>query len=222
MIARINLLPHRELRRERRKKDFVGLAVLTVIATAGVAFLVAMTIDQQIGTQQARNQFIQNENAKLDVQIKEIATLRAEINSLKARQGAVENLQSDRTTPVHLLDELVKQVPDGIFLTQIKQVDRRVTLVGLAQSNERVSELLRNLANETVWIERPELIEIKSRPLNPQQVTRDKEGRIVYEFSMIASIKVPEAPKNGTKTTSADTPATAGTATLARAPAASR
>ncbi|MFT3801337.1 MAG: PilN domain-containing protein [Burkholderiaceae bacterium] len=219
MKVRINLLPHREMRRERRKKDFVGLIALTVIATAGVAFLVAMTIDQQISTQQERNQFIQGENAKLDVQIKEIATLRAEIDSLKARQGAVESLQSDRTTPVHLLDELVKQVPDGIFLTQIKQVERRVTLVGMAQSNERVSELLRNLANETVWIERPELIEIKSRPLNPQQASRDKEGRIVYEFSMVASIKAPEAPKNGARTTTA---AAGGTATLARAATAAR
>ena len=200
MKIMINLLPHREMRRERRKKDFVGLLTLVAIAAAGVIFVVGIGINQQIDTQNARNEFIKTENAKLDEQIKEVSTLREEINSLKARQAAVENLQSDRTTPVHLLDELVKQTPEGIFLKQIKQEERRVTLVGYAQSNERVSEMLRNLSSQTEWVERPELIEIKAAAANTASgAMKDKEGRIIFEFSMTAQIKAPgpALDKNG-------------------------
>lgn len=190
----INLLPHREMRRERRKKDFGGLLALAAIASAGIVFVVGMGINQQIETQNARNEFIRAENAKLDEQIKEVSTLREEINSLKARQAAVENLQSDRTTPVHLLDELVKETPEGIFLKQIVQRERSVTLTGYAQSNERVSEMLRNLSSQTQWLERPELIEIKAAPANTASGSmKDKEGRIIFEFSMTAQIKLPSA-----------------------------
>ena len=194
MNTRINLLPHREMRRERRKKDFVGLMALTAILAAGAAFAVALVIDQRIDTQRARNEFIRTENAKLDEQIKEIATLRAEIDALRARQEAVETLQANRTIPVHLLDELVTQLPEGSFLKNLKQDERRVTLVGLAQSNERISDLLRALANDSPWLERPELVEIKAVPLaNPQAGKPDARGqaevRRVYEFSMNALVK---------------------------------
>lgn len=185
-MIRINLLPHREMRRERRKKDFIGLLALTAIAATGVAFLVGIGINQQISAQNERNEFIKVENAKLDAQIKEIASLRQEIDALKARQQAVENLQSDRTTPVHVLDELVKHTPEGIYLKQIKQEDRKVTLIGYAQSNERVSELLRNLANNTAWLERPELIEIKSIALGSAGA---RDAKAVFEFSLNTLIK---------------------------------
>lgn len=208
---RINLLPHREMRRERRKKDFVGLVALIVIATAGVAFIVGMGIDQQISSQTGRNNFIKAENAKLDTQIKEIASLREDIAALKARQNAVETLQSDRTTPVHVLDELVKQTPEGIFLKQVKQDDRRVTLIGVAQSNERVSELLRNLSTGTEWLERPDLIEIKAVPLTaPGQAVRPQDrdsAKQVYEFSMVAYIKTPAAASDAAAAKSAQTSA---------------
>jgi type IV pilus assembly protein PilN len=187
-LIRINLLPHREMRRERRKKDFIGLGVLTAVAAAGVAFLVGVGINQQISTQNERNAFIETENKKLDLQIKEIASLRQEIDALKARQGAVENLQSDRTLPVHLLDELVKQTPEGIFLKSIKQEDKRVLLSGFAQSNERISELLRNLAGGSPWIERPELIEIKAITLGQ---ANNKEARLIFEFSLNTLVKSP-------------------------------
>src|SRR5690606_8760041 len=111
MSMRINLLPHREMRRERRKKDFVGLIALGGIAAAATAVVAAVGIDQRFDSQRARNDFIRAENAKLDEQIKEIATLRAEIDSLRARQYAVESLQTNRTIPVHLMDELVKHTP---------------------------------------------------------------------------------------------------------------
>jgi type IV pilus assembly protein PilN len=187
-VIRINLLPHREMRRERRKKDFVGLAVLTAVAAAGLSFLVGVGINQQIATQGERNTFIEAENKKLDEQIKEIASLRQEIDALKARQQAVENLQSDRTLPVHLLDELVKQTPEGIFLKTIKQEDKRVLLTGYAQSNERVSELLRNLANVSPWTERPELIEIKSVQVGQ---VNSKDARTIFEFSLNTLVKGP-------------------------------
>ncbi len=213
MIARINLLPHRELRRERRKKDFVGLLALVAILAVCSALLVAMIIDQQIESQRARNSFIRSENATLDEQIKEIASLRADIDSLRARQQAVESLQTNRTIPVHLLDELVRHVPEGIYLKLMRQEARKVTLVGYAQSNERVSELLRNLANNTPWLERPELIEIKATRLAPPPGSGPgasaREGRRVFEFALNAMVKSNDAPpdKAQAKTAAAGAPA---------------
>lgn len=189
---RINLLPHREMRRERRKKDFVGLIGLTAIAAGACATLVALVINGWIETQDARNAFIEAENRKLEAQIKEIATLRQEIEALKARQAAVESLQSDRTMPVHLLDELVKQTPEGIFLKSVRQVDKKVTLAGFAQSNERVSELLRNLSGQTPWLDRPELVEIKATAFGPPNNAR--ESRRVYEFQLHATLRNPASP----------------------------
>lgn len=204
---RVNLLPHRELRRERRKKDFVGFAVLVGIAGAVAAFAGGFAINQQIAAQQERNDFIKTENAKLDLQIAEIKTLREEISALRARQQAVENLQSDRTVPVHLFDELVRLAPEGLYLRQLRQEDKRVTLTGHAQTNERVAELLRNLAERSPWLERPELGEIKEIALPP--MSGQKEGRKVFEFSLNALVKRPAAPvdpnKPGAPRTTTDT-----------------
>lgn len=187
----INLLPHREMKRERRKKDFVGLMVLAGIVTCGIAGAIAMGINQQISTQADRNTFIKQANDKLDAQIKEIATLRQEIDGLKARQQAVENLQSDRTTPVHLLDELVKHTPEGVYMKQVRQDDRKLTLVGLAQSNERIADLLSRLSNQTVWLEKPDLIESKLVWLGTPNARDSKQ---VYEFAMTTMVKRPNAP----------------------------
>ena len=203
MSIRINLLPHREMRRERRKKDFVGLLAFVGIGAAAAAVVVALGIDQRIDAQRARNDFIRAENAKLDEQIKEIATLRAEIDALRARQYAVESLQANRTIPVHLMDELVKHTPEGIYLKTMRQDERKITLTGYAQSNERVSELLRNLANRTPWLERPELVEIKASRVGGPSAPKD--ARRVFEFSLNALIKTTEPQQRGPapKTTSA-------------------
>ena len=203
MSIRINLLPHREMRRERRKKVFVGLLAFVGIGAAAAAVVVALGIDQRIDAQRARNDFIRAENAKLDEQIKEIATLRAEIDALRARQYAVESLQANRTIPVHLMDELVKHTPEGIYLKTMRQDERKITLTGYAQSNERVSELLRNLANRTPWLERPELVEIKASRIGGPSAPKD--ARRVFEFSLNALIKTTEQPPQGPapKTTSA-------------------
>lgn len=187
-VIRINLLPHREAKRGRRKKDFTGLLALVGIAAAAAAFAGGAAINHQIAAQQARNDYIKAENGRLDRQIAEIKTLRDDIASLKARQEAVENLQSDRTLPVHLLHELVRLAPEGLYLRNLKQTDLKVVLTGHAQSNERVAELLRNLAESSPWLERPELGEIKEVPL-PSQDRNSRDTRKVYEFTLNALIK---------------------------------
>ncbi len=170
----INLLPHREAARKRRRDVFnisLGTAALAGGLIAGGVFL---WYQAQISSQQDKNQILQSEIKKLEAQIKDIAGLEAEIAGLRARQQAVEDLQSDRNLPVHLLTELVKQLPDGVYIASMRQENQVVTLQGVAQSNERVSELLRNLANNTPWFSRPELIEIVagSVALSPRETKR--------------------------------------------------
>src|SRR6185369_8062235 len=138
----INLLPHREERRKRRKQAFFAGLGASVAVGAVVAGLWYLVLEQMISTQQDRNSYLTAEIKKLDEQIKDIANLRAEIEALKARQRAVENLQLDRNLPVHLLNELVKQTPEGVYLSSIKQDGQTVLVGGVAQTNERVSEFL--------------------------------------------------------------------------------
>ena len=156
----INLLPHREAARKRRKEMFQA----TMFASFLVGLLIAGGIyswfQAMIEQQQQRNNFLAGEIKVLEGQIKEIATIEDEITALRARQKAVEDLQSDRNLPVHLLNELVKQLPDGVYITSLKQTDQVVAMQGMAQSNERLSEMLRNLADNTPWISKPELVEI--------------------------------------------------------------
>lgn len=187
-MIRINLLPHREMRRERRKKDFVAWIGLSAVAGLALAVVVALGIGNQIDAQVARNAFIKGENDKLDAQIKEIALLRQEIEALRARQLAVENLQRDRTLPVQVMDELVKFTPEGIQLRQLKQEGRKVTLGGMSHTNEQVSALLRSLSHDMQSLERPELIEIKAVTLGKPD---SKDARKVYEFALRATIKTP-------------------------------
>ena len=156
----INLLPHREAARKRRREVFQA----TMFASLLIGLLIAggayWWLQSMINAQQEKNNFLLQETKVLENQIKEIATIEEEIAALRARQKAVEDLQSDRNLPVHLLSELVKQLPDGVYITSLKQADRVVTMQGMAQSNERVSEMLRNLANNTPWLSKPELVEI--------------------------------------------------------------
>jgi type IV pilus assembly protein PilN len=173
-VILINLLPHREAARKRRRDVFnisLGTAALVGGLIAGGIFL---WYQAQISSQQGKNQMLTSEIKKLEVQIKDIASLEAEIAGLRARQQAVEDLQADRNIPVHLLTELVKQLPDGVYISSMKQENQLVTLGGVAQSNERVSELLRNLANNTPWFAKPELIEIVagSVALSPREQKR--------------------------------------------------
>jgi type IV pilus assembly protein PilN len=159
VIVRVNLLPHREQKRQRQKQAFFFLTGLSVVAGAALVLLVWSVLEGYIDNQKGRNKLITDENRRLDAQIKEIATLRQEIEALRARQKAVEDLQADRNEPVYLLDELTRQTPEGIYLHSIKQDDRKVTITGWAASNERVSEFLRNLTNNGRYVQRPELID---------------------------------------------------------------
>jgi type IV pilus assembly protein PilN len=159
-VILINLLPHREAARKRRRDVFnisLGASALLGGLIAGAVFL---WFQAAISVQQNTNGILETEIKKLESQIKDIAGLESEIAALRARQQAVEDLQSDRNLPVHLLTELVNQLPDGVYISKMVQADKLVTLNGTAQSNERVSELLRNLSNNTPWFTKPELVEI--------------------------------------------------------------
>ncbi|KQW69724.1 MAG: PilN domain-containing protein [Methylibium sp.] len=184
----INLLPHREERRQRRKKAFfVGLGVAAAAGIA-IAALWYLVLQQMISTQQERNAYLTAEIKKLEEQIKDIATLKAEIDSLKARQKAVEDLQTDRNIPVYLLNELVKQTPEGVYLTTIKQDGQVVAINGIAQTNERVSEFLRNTAYNSTWLEKPELVEIKAASLT----TPNREQKRLFDFVVKVGLKRPQ------------------------------
>ncbi len=188
----INLLPHREARRKQRKQAFfvgLGLAGLAGLLLTGLGYL---TIEQMTAAQVQRNSFLQAEITRLEGQIKDIANLKSEIDALKARQKAVEDLQVNRNVPVHLLDELVRQTPEGIYLTSVKQAESNVLISGLAQTNERVSEFLRNAANRSQWLDRPELVEIKAVTLPP--LAGSREQRRLYEFSLRVAMRVSAPP----------------------------
>jgi type IV pilus assembly protein PilN len=186
----VNLLPHREAKRAARKRAFfITLGVAAVIGAAAIGVWYSV-LQQMTAAQIARNDFLSTEIKRLEAQIKDIAMLRTEIEALKARQKAVEDLQTDRNTPVYLLDELVKQTPEGIYLTSIKQTGQTVAVNGVAQTNERVSEFLRNTLYSSPWLEKPELIEIKASNVT----TTGPDQRRLYEFSMRLSIKRPQAP----------------------------
>jgi type IV pilus assembly protein PilN len=185
-VILINLLPHREEKRKRRKiAYFTGLAVAAVAGVLIVGLWYGV-LEQLKSSQVERNAYLGAEIKKLETQIKDIANLRAEIDALKARQKAVEDLQTDRNVPVHLLNELVKQTPEGVYLISIRQTGQSVQLQGVAQTNERVSEFLRNTLYNSPWLERPELIEIRAG------ASQGGRGRM-YDFSMRLAIKRPQA-----------------------------
>jgi type IV pilus assembly protein PilN len=189
----INLLPHREAKREQRKRAF--FAALGAAAVVGLVIVGGWySVLQQLQAAQAsRNEILRAENRKLDVQIKDIATLRTEIDALKARQKAVEDLQTDRNVPVYLLDELARQAPEGVFLSNIRQNGSVITVTGVAQTNERVSEFLRNTLYNSPWLENPELIEIKAASVSARDRDSNRDQRRLFEFSMRVSIKRPQA-----------------------------
>lgn len=183
----INLLPHREATRKKQKEHFFTQLGLAVVLGGIICGVIYTWYQGQIATQQERNSFLQSEITKLDVEIKDIASLQSEIASLRARQTAVEDLQGDRNLPVHLLDELVRQLPDGIYLSSMRQENQSVLLVGVAQSQERVSELLRNLGNNSPWLSRPELVEIVAANVT----VSSREQRRVSNFTIRVSLVRP-------------------------------
>lgn len=170
----INLLPHREAARKRRREGFQATMVASAIVGLLIAGLIYWVLQTLIADQQAKNGVLKAEIQVLEGQIKEIANIEEEIAALRARQKAVEDLQADRNLPVHLLTELVKQLPDGVYVTSLKQTNQSIEIKGVAQSNERISEMLRNLSNNTPWLSKPELVEIVASnvALSPRDTRR--------------------------------------------------
>jgi type IV pilus assembly protein PilN len=183
-MIRINLLPHREAKRKQKQTAFAAMLALGGLTGAALVLMVGGYNASRIATQNQRNQVLQDANAELDTSIKKIANLKAEIEGLKARQQAVEDLQGDRNQPVYLLDELVRQTPEGVYLKSFKQDGQKVLLNGVAQSQERVAELLRNLSGNSPWLERPDLTEVRAATLE-----KSKTGRKVVEFTLNVAIK---------------------------------
>jgi type IV pilus assembly protein PilN len=212
----INLLPHREEKRRLRKQAFfVGLG-LSFVAGAVVSALWYGVQMRMISTQQSRNEILTNAIHKLDDEIKDVSALKAEIDSLKARQRAVEDLQTDRNMPVYLLNELVAQTPEGLYLTSIRQNGQSVTVTGVAQTNERVSEFLRNTNSRSEWLEHPELVEIKAAASGSGKDVRDNKR--LFEFSMRVSLKRPGEVSGAASGASAPAAAASGVKPAASAP----
>jgi type IV pilus assembly protein PilN len=181
-MIRVNLLPHREEKRKRRQQQFAilgGVAALFALLVAGGVYLI---LNAQEEDQHAQVNYMKAEIDKLDKQIEEIRKIREETAALLAKKQVVEGLQSNRSEPVQLLDQLLRQLPEGVYLKQVKQNGAKVNIQGYAQSNARVSTLMRNLG-ASPYLENPELVEIKAVP------SPDKSGNRVNEFNMNISIK---------------------------------
>lgn len=192
MNVRINLLPHREERRKRGRQHFAVLAGLTAALGAVVVGAGYLYIAGLIDTQDQRNTFLKSEIAKLDKEIAEIKKLKDEIAALLARKQIIETLQADRAQTVHLLDQLVRQMPEGVYLRQLRQRGLSINLQGYSQSNARVSTLMRNIESSP-WLSEPKLIEIKAAKVG---------GKRLAEFNMnlqLKRVQLKEAPKDAAK-----------------------
>ena len=212
----INLLPHRDAARKKRK-DFFNLSLGASVLLGGlIAGAIFSWFQAQISTQQNKNLLLTSEIKVLEGQIKDIAGLEAEIASLRARQQAVEDLQADRNQPVHLMTEVVKQLPDGVFISAMRQVNQDVTFTGVAQSNERVSELLRNLANNTPWFSKPELVEIVAGSIALNAREQKRVGNFTIKVRLVRSsdaAKAAAALAEANLKSASAVPAKAGAAT---------
>jgi len=181
MTARINLLPHRAERRKRARTHFAVLAGMTAALGIVIVAAVWFIYQQRIGAQEDRNKFMKSEIAKLDKEIDEIKEVKDKIAALLARKQVIETLQADRVQTVYLLDELVRQMPEGVFLKSVKQKGPGVELVGYAQSNARVSTLMRNIESSP-WLANPNLVEIKAATLGKMRIS---------EFNLKLALKRP-------------------------------
>ncbi|MBY4733590.1 PilN domain-containing protein [Cupriavidus pauculus] len=194
-IPSVNLLPYHEARKAARRKKVYTMLGGAAGAGVLVVLLGGFYIDAQIDEVTRLNQTLKTENARMDGQIAEVNSLKKDIESLLDRQRAIESLQAQRNLPVQLLEELVRQVPEGVYLTSLKQTGDDFVMAGVAQSNERVSELLRNIG-QVQWLDRAELVESKAITMTNNL----REQRRLFDFSMRFSYRAPEQPadKKGT------------------------
>jgi len=207
-MIRINLLPHREQARQARQRQFVSMSIGLAIMGLALIALGWVVLNSQIENQEGRNTLLKTEIAKLDEQIKEIDKLREQTQALLARKQVVETLQANRTEAVHILDQLVRQLPDGIYLKSVRQTGPRIQLVGYAQSSARVSTLMRNL-DASPWLTQPELVEIK---LVPSPIAKDLR---INEFTLNAKMKQLAPPEEAKSPAARPAPAAPAAATPA-------
>lgn len=196
-MIRINLLPHREEKRKARRQQFFVLSGMVVVLSGLIVFLVYSIIGGYVSNQEERNAFLKKEIALLDKQIAEIKRLQEQTQALLSRKQIIESLQGDRAEAVYLLNELVKQVPEGIYLKSLKQTGRAIQMVGYTQSNARVSTLMRNL-EASPWIEQPKLLEIKAVTLDKQRVSEFSLNATMTRAPAIVADKT-SAPAGGAK-----------------------
>ena len=192
MMARINLLPHREERRKRARQHFFVIAGGTAVVGALIVIAMHGFYAAKIDTQVERNRFLKSEIAKLDKEIAEINKLKDEIQALLARKQIIETLQADRAQTVHLLEELVRQMPEGVYLKSVTQKGLNVNVLGYAQSNARVSTLMRNIESSP-WLANPGLVEVRAGTV---------EKRRLAEFNLNFQLKraeVKDAAKDAAK-----------------------
>jgi type IV pilus assembly protein PilN len=182
-MIRVNLLPWRAERRAVQRKHLAILAGVAAVIAIGIIVAIHGVIAGYISIQEGRNEYLKGENARLDKEIEEIKKLRDEIAALLARKQVIERLQADRSQVVYLLDQLVRQTPDGVYLRSLKQSGLNVNLVGYAQSNARVSTLMRNFG-ASPYLENPELVEIRAASVNNKRVS---------EFTMNVRLKRAES-----------------------------
>lgn len=194
-MIRINLLPHRQLKREQRKKQMAVGAGIAVAIGLVIGLLGHTYLSGRVDTQRMRNAYLSEETKKLDAQIEKIKAIKEQTADLMARKQVVEGLQTNRAESVHLIDQLVRQLPEGVWIKTVKQTGQVVNIVGYAQTNGRISTLMRNL-DSSEWLEKPELVEIKAVALNNNPIS---------EFGMNVRVKrvqveTSEAGQKGGKT----------------------
>jgi len=188
-MIRINLLPHRAAKRKARQIQLAAFSVISLVLGVLVVGLVHAAISSQISYQERRNQYLKNETLKLDKQIEEIKKLREQTESLLERKTVVEELQTTRSDVVHLMDQMLRLLPDGVYLKSLRQTGRKINLAGYAQSNARVSTLMRAIENSP-WLESPSLVEIHASTVNNARIS---------EFALTFSLKkqaptIPDVP----------------------------
>lgn len=193
-MPHINLLPWREDLRKRRQKEFGVIALVTMLLMGGVVLGVHLFFQQQIDHQERRNDFLDQQIAALDKKIEEIQDLEREKERLLARMDIIQKLQSSRPEVVHVMDTIVNTLPEGVFYTEVAQKGTRFSLKGTAQSNARVSSLMRSL-EESEWFENPNLVEIKA---NSQKITESTSIKLSdFVLNITQSQKKKPEPEEG-------------------------
>jgi len=219
-MIRINLLPHRAEKRRRRQIQFISLCVVAAILAGVLVGVGHVFMSARIFYQDKRNQFLNGEIAKLDKQIEELKRLREQTKALLARKEVVENLQSTRSDVVHLMDQMLRILPDGVYLKSLKQTGSKISVVGIAQSNARVSTLMRAIENSP-WLDTPTLLEVHSTTVG---LERTNEFTMTFNLTKKALGASPAASGvaavAGSAGKAASAPAPAPASAAAAAPAA--